>query len=97
MRLAKPTACVSAQCARPDLSMCIVCNVSLPSLYARWSCRHVVDQRKRIAAYRYEGGNYQGKDMAHVQKALSTSMTGHAMGEGMKAHIARLALGVLPR
>lgn len=46
---------------------------------------------------RYDGGNYQGKDMAHMQKTLATQMAGHCRGEGMKAHLARMALAVLPR
>ena len=45
----------------------------------------------------YEGGNYQGKDMAHVQKSLATGMAMQARGEGLRAHIARLALATLPR
>jgi hypothetical protein len=32
-----------------------------------------------------------------VQAALSSSMAGHAKGEGLKAHVARLALATLPR
>ena len=45
----------------------------------------------------YDGGNYQGKDMCHMQKALSTGVATRARGEGLKAHLARMALSTLPR
>jgi alpha-glucan, water dikinase len=45
----------------------------------------------------YDGGNYQGKDMAHVQKALAGAVAGVAGGGGVTGHLARLALAVLPR
>jgi hypothetical protein len=32
----------------------------------------------------YDGGNYQGKDMAHMQKSLATAMAAHVRGEGLK-------------
>eukprot|EP00892_Ulva_mutabilis_P012087 jgi/Ulvmu1/9250/UM005_0350.1 len=45
----------------------------------------------------YAGGNYQGKDMAHMQKTLATQMATHCRGDGLKAHLARMSLAVLPR
>lgn len=45
----------------------------------------------------YEGHNYQGKDMAHVQKALASSMAVAAASGGEKGLCCRLALAVLPR
>jgi alpha-glucan, water dikinase len=33
----------------------------------------------------YDGGNYQGKDMAHMQKTLASSMATHCHGDGLKA------------
>ena len=46
---------------------------------------------------RYAGGNYQGKDMCHMQKVLSSRFAQAAGGDGLKAHVARMALAVLPR
>lgn len=45
----------------------------------------------------HDGGNYQGKDMTHVQRDLANSMAAFATKEGEKAHYARLSLAMLPR
>jgi hypothetical protein len=46
---------------------------------------------------RYGGCNYQGKDMSHIQKVLSTRFADIAAGSGFKAHFARMSLADLPR
>lgn len=45
----------------------------------------------------YAGGNYQGKDMAHIQKVLAGDMAAVSAKGGITGHLARLALAVLPR
>ena len=82
-----------------DLQSCIACNlISNASLLPGPHCNTSTISAKHTTECRYDGGNYQGKDMAHMQENLANNMANQAKAhQGFKAHLARMALGALPR
>lgn len=57
----------------------------------------VITSYQCLVFCRYAGPDYEGKEMSSVQHDLSTSFSGAASADGLKAHFARLALSLLPR